>query len=208
MPRPARRELPLPGALLLAGVALVLLTLPFATNGHVVAPDAWLFHRINDLPAWLDLPLEATMALGTLAVLPAIAVVVLGVTRRWQTTLAVLLAGLAAWLCADLGKELVARGRPADLLAHVHLRASAQGFGYPSGHTAVAFATMTAIALAARPRWRWVAWGVAAVVGLARVYVGAHFPLDVLGGAGLGLAIGTLAHLSVPVPEARPRARA
>ena len=39
-------------------------------------------------------------------------------------------------------------------------------------------------------RWRWVLWALAAAVCLARVYVGAHMPLDVIGGAALGVAVG------------------
>jgi glycosyltransferase 2 family protein len=41
------------------------------------------------------------------------------------------------------------------------------------------------------PRLRWVAFALAAIVGLARIYVGADVPLDVTGGAGLGLAVGS-----------------
>ena len=40
-------------------------------------------------------------------------------------------------------------------------------------------------------RWQPVAWLIAAVVAIARVYAGVHLPLDVVGGAGLGLLLGT-----------------
>ncbi len=70
--------------------------------------------------------------------------------------------------------------------------------GFPSGHAAVS-ATLTVIA---RP---YVAdgWGVslAALSGFvpfARLYVGAHLPLDVVGGSALGLAIGSAVNLLIP----------
>jgi len=48
--------------------------------------------------------------------------------------------------------------------------------------------------------WRVAAYGLAATVGLARIAVGAHFPLDVVGGAALGLLLGYLWNLVVGVP--------
>jgi glycosyltransferase 2 family protein len=44
------------------------------------------------------------------------------------------------------------------------------------------------------------------VVSLGRVYVGAHLPLDVLGGAALGVATGALVHVLLGAPGARDRA--
>jgi undecaprenyl-diphosphatase len=77
---------------------------------------------------------------------------------------------------------------------HVHGAAS-HGLGFVSGHAAVAAALATVLFLHLGARLRWVAVGAAAVVGLARVYVGAHLPLDVVGGAGLGVASGAVARL-------------
>ena len=52
----------------------------------------------------------------------------------------------------------------------------------------------------ARP-WKIVVWSLAILVGLARVYVGAHLPLDVVGGAVMGWAIGSLVHFLLGEPE-------
>jgi membrane-associated phospholipid phosphatase len=101
-------------------------------------------------------------------------------------------------------KETIERGRPGQLLEEVILRhAPAIGHGFVAGHaaTAVALATVASPYLG-RPL-RVISWSIAGVVCLGRVYVGAHLPLDVLGGAALGWAIGSLVHLALGAPEPR-----
>jgi len=85
---------------------------------------------------------------------------------------------------------VVRRPRPAALLPDTHRRGrDAAGLGYLSGHAGVA----VALGAAALPRLgsagRALTLSVVPVVGLTRVYVGAHLPLDVAGGAALGLAV-------------------
>ena len=83
-------------------------------------------------------------------------------------------------------KDQVGRGRPVDLLDNVHLRGHHDsGLGFVSGHAAVAVAIATLIVPYLPRRVRWVALVVAALVCVSRLYVGAHLPLDVVGGAAL-----------------------
>ena len=114
------------------------------------------------------------------------------VGRNLRLTLAALTATLAAWWAAKGVKALVSRGRPGVLLDGVRLHEHASGLGYVSGHTAVAFALAAVVAPSLPSRWRPVVFAAAVVVAFARVYAGAHLPLDVVGGAGLGMLAGTL----------------
>ncbi len=100
----------------------------------------------------------------------------------------------ASWLSL-LGKEVVERPRPQGLVDDLVVRDDASGFGYPSSHAAVAFAVAAALSAALPRQWRLLAWALAAVVGLARLYVGVHWPADVVGGAALGIAVGSAAAL-------------
>lgn len=63
-------------------------------------------------------------------------------------------------------------------------------YSFPSGHATVAFACAAVLALAV-PRLRWWFFGLAALIAFSRVYVGVHYPGDVLAGAVLGIGLAT-----------------
>jgi undecaprenyl-diphosphatase len=99
----------------------------------------------------------------------------------------VALADLAADLLADVVKVAVDRVRP-----HVsHLVAVPHSASFPSGHSATSFACATVLG-ALVPRLRLPALVLAAAVAYSRLYVGVHYPLDVLAGALLGIATALL----------------
>ena len=106
------------------------------------------------------------------------------------TALGVAVSLVLADLASSGLKEAVDRPRPprADpgFDAAVHVPPSPS---FPSGHATTTFACAVAIAILV-PRLRWVALTVAWTVGVARVYLGVHYTLDVLAGAALGSLIG------------------
>ena len=176
-------------ALVVAGAAVLgLAALPIRPDG-VPAAETAVFRLLNDTTVVPFVLLWPVMQLGNLLVVPAAALLAAAL-RRWRLAVGLLAGGMAAYYLAKVVKDLVVRARPAELLSDVVIRgAEAQGRGFVAGHAAVAVA-LAAIAwpwLGARGRAAVVV--LAAVVCLARVYVGAHLPLDVVGGAGLGLAI-------------------
>jgi glycosyltransferase 2 family protein len=161
-------------------------------------PGGWesaSFHAVNELPGELYYPTWVVMQAGSIGAVAVATVVALAV-RRMRLALDLLVAGTSAWLLATVVKAAVGRGRPDDLLQDVIIRgAPFAGEGYVSGHAAVA-AALAAAATPYLPRRGQVGvWSVAFLVALARVYVGAHLPLDVLGGAAMGWAIGCLVHI-------------
>ena len=90
---------------------------------------------------------------------------------------------------SHLLKEWVERVRPCRVLENVHLLTNCNtSYSFPSSHAVNIFA---AAYLLSRPfkRFSPLLYGIAAIVGYSRIYIGIHYPFDVLGGAGIGLLI-------------------
>jgi undecaprenyl-diphosphatase len=186
--------------LVIALVLLVVSALPIE-RFSVPTWEKEIFEGINGLPEWLNPPVQLIMQLGNLVTVFLICALVLVVWRRWRVAIDLAMAGTAAWLLARVVKNGIGRGRPGDLLQDVILRdAPSHGLGFVSGHAAVAAALATVAAAYLGTRWTVVVVVLAALVGFGRIYVGAHLPLDVVGGATMGWAIGSLIHFFV-LPE-------
>ncbi|HVM01106.1 MAG TPA: phosphatase PAP2 family protein, partial [Acidimicrobiales bacterium] len=150
------------------------------------------FAVLNGLPCRGFAPVWVLMQAGSLGgALLVSAAVRVGVDRRLGARMA--LVGSVTWLGAKAVKPLVRRGRPPEVVAVARILGREQtGLGYPSGHAAVA-ASLAAVAAPWLPaRWRAGVWVPALLVGPARAYVGAHLPLDVLGGIAFGMLTGAL----------------
>ena len=152
-----------------------------------------VYKSINDAPDELAPLVWAPMQAGSLSAPFALAGWSYWRSRRLDPALAYAAAGFTTWLVAKGVKRIVGRGRPYDHDRTTKLRLATQtdgSLGYVSGHAAVASTLATIIA-----KDRSVATGVALHgfalgVGVTRIYAGAHLPLDVVGGAALGVLVG------------------
>ena len=191
---------------LVAGTAVLLGCTASVRPNHVGVLETDLFRLANDLPTALFPAFWIVMQAGNVLAV-GVAAVVVAATRRFWLAANLAITGVGVWLLARWIKDLVGRGRPAELLSDVHIRgAQDSGLGFVSGHAAVAVAIATLVAPYLGRRARWVAIGVAGAVCVSRLYVGVHLPLDVVGGAALGWAAGSLVHLLLGAPGGRPSA--
>lgn len=150
--------------------------------------DEALFRAINGLAGqssaldWLAL----TLSNAGLLWVPGILLALYWLWLSWREALvaAPMLAasiGLLDFIGARI-KDVVARPRPCMALSDIqHIEACGKVFGFPSNH-AINTATAAAFLHILYPRSGWISWPLVVLVGLARVYIGAHYVTDVLGG--------------------------
>jgi membrane-associated phospholipid phosphatase len=106
-----------------------------------------------------------------------------------------ILGTLSLWIVVELVKALVRRSRPMIQVTQARIVGyQASGSSFPSGHTSQAFFMATLMALHFQPSlWLvFLLYVIAFLVGITRMYVGAHYPRDVLAGAILGSAWGLM----------------
>jgi len=185
------------------GLAALVATASAVHHDRVGPREARAFRAVNGLPDSVYLPAWAVMQLGAFGAIPASAAAA-WLAGEGELAGRLLVGGTATWALAKAVKRIVRRPRPATLLPGIRRRGrEASGLGYLSGHSAVAVALGAAALPRLGPGGRALALAAMPLVGVTRVYVGAHFPLDVAGGAALGLAVNAAAGSAVRSWSAR-----
>jgi undecaprenyl-diphosphatase len=190
---------------LAASLAVFAICAVVAADGRVGSPERAVFHAINGLPGWLYHPMLVAQYLGVLG-MPLILAAVALVWRRWRLAAALVLVVPCKLVLERVAKLLVHRQRPGTTVPDAILRGVPHGgLSFTSGHAIITFAIAGLLVLVLPRTWGIVVFVLAACNGLARVYLGAHNPLDVVGGAAIGLAIAAVLDLILDVARDRGR---
>ena len=161
---------------------------------HLLSGDRVLLEALDGL-RWQ--PLTVVFVMLSAWWMKGVAFVAVGAVGDVRARRPLPVASLVAAVSVGIGslvvallKETVDRPRPAHADPGIDTVVGTPGSpSFPSGHTATAFAA-AAVVGAFYPRLRWPLYGLAALVGFSRIYLGVHFTLDVVAGAILGLSIG------------------
>ncbi len=175
-----------------------------AHAAHPTVVEVNLFRLINELPSPAGAPLLGVMQLGALGAVPVLAGAIL-VLGRPRLALVTAVTGASAWGGAKLVQYLVDEDPPQLRLSHVLLHdAPRPGLAFPASHVAVGAALATVAApYIGRSAGR-LTWLLVTFIAVARIYVGLHLPIDVVGGLALGWIVGAGISLAVGVPARGP----
>lgn len=167
-------------------LGLFLIAVLLSRDNHIDGWEYWLFQFIYGWPEelrWLFLLITQFGSIYILGILAAIYLF----THRYRVLLRLLLVGLFAYVITGFAKDIWGGERPYELLAGVtNLDIIVRGPGFPSGHTSLATALALTIGhyLPKKRYWIPAVWIIG--VGLSRIYLGVHTPVDVMGGFAIG----------------------
>ncbi|MCZ2860608.1 phosphatase PAP2 family protein [Blastococcus sp. VKM Ac-2987] len=175
--------------------------------GAVGAFERRVFHLVNGGSDVWEWPLWYFQLLGVLGMPLLVAAGALLRGHRRLAVALVLLVPLKLLVERAVLKELVHRERPGTTIPGAVLRdVPSAGDSFPSGHAVIAFGIVVLLLPYLSRRWQVTVVVLAVLNSSARVYLGGHAPLDVVGGAAAGAAVAAVLNLAFGVP-ARRRSR-
>lgn len=174
------------GLLIASTITLVISGL-LAFPGIMPGWEQRIFTAINgvSLPDWVTSQIAGPISDAMPGMLILIVVFLLIPKFRWRAWQYAVVAG-GAGVATYVIEHIVGRLRPGEITHQAILRVTQDGFGFPSTHVAI----VTALGLTIWPLVRW-PWRILIIVFVAseawsRIFLGAHAPLDVIGGAAVG----------------------
>lgn len=167
-------------------LAVILFWLGVVLTRNIINPwERSLFIYIYSWPTWLHPFFVTITQLGNFTVLMALALGAF-VYRKYTLVIRLLMSGSLAYLLTGVAKDLVGRERPPELITDIVYRDIHRGAGFPSGHMALATALAFTLGYYIPKQYRFITPLIIIGVGLSRIYLGVHAPLDLLGGFAIG----------------------
>lgn len=159
------------------------------SGGALINSEYSLFAYINNWPDYLTYIFLVVTQFGSAWAVFGLTLTFIGV-KRSRIALRLFAMSAIAVLITETLKHIIKRPRPLELFGSGNVREIASsGYGFPSSHTAIATVIGLIILGMVPKKYRWICWFGIFLVGLSRIYLGVHSPLDVLGGFLVGIFV-------------------
>ena len=157
--------------------------------------DQQVFLLFNHLPHWaiLNIFFEILSGVGTAGIVWFVLAALLFLKEEKKDHwffLPIILAGGVSWVLVEqILKPMIGRVRPTAEMGAIIIGSIKDDPSFPSGHATIAWA-MAVVLARKEPRLKWLFYGLAFLISFSRIFLGKHFPLDVIAGGVLGVGIG------------------
>ncbi len=173
---------------LAAAISLFIISAVMVHDRDMTSLEVVIFNGLYELSGVFTAFFSVVTHFGNVYMLLGIALLAL-MKRYYHMVVRLLFTGSLAYLVSGVMKDLVGRGRPAEFITDlVYKDTVVRGSGFPSGHTALATALFLTLSLYLPAKYKWIAPVGIVLVGLSRVQLGVHGPMDVVGGFAIGWA--------------------
>lgn len=168
-----------------------------AKTGNILGIEETVLRAIYEFPFGLR-PVMLVITLFGSTLFFALLLAILFFLKKSRLLLEVFLTGSLTYILVQLAKFVIDRPRPAALLSDIQSRELfVDGLGFPSGHVALATAMSLTLLPYLPKQWCWLPLLWIPAVGLSRVYLGVHAPLDIVGGFAVGVFVVAIQQLIV-----------
>lgn len=173
---------------LFSAIILFVIAVNLSRDGNVPTWEIDLFYFFYEWPDFLRPFFFVITQFGSIWVLGLLLLTFL-FWKKQHIVLRLLLTGLLAYLVSGFSKDIWGRIRPQDLLVDVvNLDYIVRGPGFPSGHVALATALALTVGWYLKGKYYSIVVTWIVLVSISRMYLGIHFPVDILGGFAIGWA--------------------
>lgn len=172
---------------------IVLLSTALLAGRHIFPTlEVKILRPLYDLPTFIGPAAYVMTQFGSIFAVGIVGFIMF-FWRSKKFALEIMASAATAYYLAGTIKVFVGRPRPSGIVEGIAQRYErAAGLGFPSGHTAVATALVTTLWFVTPKRYHWLLVLWVMCVGFSRMYLGLHAPLDIVGGACVGLVSGTV----------------
>ncbi len=150
----------------------------------------YAIYNLSQIPIWAKLSLFLSYPLTYILIFLLIIWAIFFSKKKMYNFSLLFLSGIFSWFVANIFKSILRINRPFVDLEIIPLH-SEMGFSFPSEHMAV-FTAIAVVMFLINKKAGFIFLIIAILIGLSRIVIGVHYPLDIVGGLFVGVLVGLL----------------